>query len=183
MHRIATTSAGANTSGSATIGAHTTTASRIAAMTRMKIVGRISAMGCLDRVTRTVEQKLFTVAPYFIVDDILQSAAFYRDKLGFQFDRIWGQPPQFVIVHRDDVYIMLKSIGSAGNSRPNHTVHADAPWDAYIWVKDADALYDELRSRGVKITREIENEPYGCRDFDVEDNSGYIICFGQNLEA
>jgi uncharacterized glyoxalase superfamily protein PhnB len=131
----------------------------------------------------TTEQKLFGIAPYFIVDDIFQSAEFYRDKLGFEFNRIWGEPPQFVIVYRDGAQIMLKSIGSPGHVRPNHRVYPDACWDAYIRVKDADALYEELRSRGVKITRTIENEPYGCRDFDVEDNSGYILCFGQDLES
>ena len=131
----------------------------------------------------STEQKLFGIAPYFIVDDIFKSAEFYRDKLGFEFNRIWGEPPQFVIVHRDGAFIMLKSIGSLGHVRPNNRVNPDACWDAYIWVKDADALYEELRSRGVKITREIENEPYGCRDFDVEDNSGYILCFGQDLET
>jgi len=62
-------------------------------------------------------------------------------------------------------------------------LNSDACWDAYIWVKDADALYEELRSGGVKITRQIEDAPYGCRDFDVEDNSGYILCFGQDLET
>lgn len=131
----------------------------------------------------STEQKLYGIAPYLIVDDIFQSAEFYRDKLGFQFDRIWGEPPQFVIVHRDGAFIMLKSIGTPGQIRPNYLVNPDACWDAYIWIKDADALYEELRSRGVKITREIENAPYGCRDFDVEDNSGYILCFGQDLET
>jgi uncharacterized glyoxalase superfamily protein PhnB len=129
------------------------------------------------------EQKVYGIAPYFIVDDILQSAEFYRDKLGFYFDRVWGEPPQFVIVHRDGAYIMLKSVGSSGHVHPNNRLNANACWDAYIWVKDADALYDELRSRGVKITRTIENAHYGCRDFDVEDNSGYILCFGQDLET
>jgi uncharacterized glyoxalase superfamily protein PhnB len=131
----------------------------------------------------STEQTLYGIAPYLIVDDIFESAEFYRNKLGFDFNRIWGEPPQFVIVHRDGVHIMLKSIGSPGNVRPNHHVYSDACWDAYIWVKDADALYEELRSRGVKITREIENAPYGCRDFDVEDNSGYILCFGQDIET
>ncbi len=85
------------------------------------------------------------------------------------------------MVHRDRVTIMLKSVGSSGHARPNHRVNPDSCWDAYIWVKDADALYEELQSRGVKITREIETMDYGCRDFDVEDNSGYILCFGQDL--
>jgi uncharacterized glyoxalase superfamily protein PhnB len=131
----------------------------------------------------STEQKLYNVAPYLIVDNIFQSAEFYRDKLGFDFNRIWGEPPQFVIVHRDGVHIMLKCVRAPGNVRPNYHVNPDACWDAYIWVKDADALYEELRSRGVKITREIEDAPYGCRDFDVEDNSGYILCFGQDLDG
>jgi len=78
---------------------------------------------------------------------------------------------------------MLKGLRSPGNIRPNNRVNPDACWDAYIWVKDADALYEEVRSRGVKITREIENAPYGCRDFDVEDNSGHILCFGQDMDT
>lgn len=125
------------------------------------------------------EQKLFAIAPYLVVDDVTGSAEFYRDKLGFEFDRIWGDPPQFVIVHRDEVHIMLKS--SSGRSHPNCSVNPNACWDAYIWVSNADALYEELKSRGVKIVREIEDMDYGCRDFDVEDDSGYILCFGQNL--
>ncbi|MEP7341635.1 MAG: VOC family protein [Acidobacteriota bacterium] len=129
------------------------------------------------------DQKLYGIAPYFIVDDIFLSAEFYRDKLGFHFDRVWGEPPQFVMVRRDGITIMLKSVGSTGHARPNYRVNPDACWDAYIRVKDADALYEELRSGGVKITREICDTDYGCRDFDVEDNSGYILCFGQNLEA
>ncbi len=129
----------------------------------------------------SVEQKLHFIAPYFIVDDVFQAAEFYRNKLGFHFDRIWGEPPQFVMVSRDQIVIMLKSVGSSGYCHPNHRVHPNACWDAYIWVEDADALYEELQARGVKITREIENMEYGCRDFDVEDNSGYILCFGQNL--
>jgi uncharacterized glyoxalase superfamily protein PhnB len=137
----------------------------------------------MNNLSTSTEQKLYGIAPYLIVDDIFKSAEFYRDKLGFDYNRIWGEPPQFVIVHRDGVHIMLKCISSPGNIRPNYHVNPDACWDAYIWVKDADALYDELRSRGVKITREIEDAPYGCRDFDVEDNSGYILCFGQDLEA
>jgi len=129
------------------------------------------------------DQKLYCIAPYFIVDDIVQSAEFYRDRLGFHFNRYWGEPPSFVIVHRDGVFIMLKSLGSPGHGRPNHKVSSDSDWDAYIWVKDARALYEELQSRGVKITREICDTDYGCRDFDVEDNSGYILCFGQDLDA
>jgi catechol 2,3-dioxygenase-like lactoylglutathione lyase family enzyme len=65
-------------------------------------------------------QKFYSIAPFFFVDDIVQSAEFYRDKLGFRFDRFWGRPPSFVMVYRDGVTLMLKSLGSSGNSRPTH---------------------------------------------------------------
>jgi uncharacterized glyoxalase superfamily protein PhnB len=40
-----------------------------------------------------------------------------------------------------------------------------------------------LKSKGVKITREIADRLYGCRDFDVEDCNGYRLCFGQDIEG
>jgi len=42
-----------------------------------------------------VSQPRWSVAPYFIVDDVVATANYYRDKLGFQYDRFWGEPPEF----------------------------------------------------------------------------------------
>jgi hypothetical protein len=33
------------------------------------------------------------------------------------------------------------------------------------------------------ITRSLCDQPYGCRDFDVEDRNGYRLCFGQDIEG
>jgi predicted enzyme related to lactoylglutathione lyase len=67
--------------------------------------------------------------------------------------------------------------------RPNRLVDPEGgAWDSYIWVDDADALNAEFKSKGVKITRDICDQPYGCRDFDVEDCNGYRLCFGHDLE-
>jgi hypothetical protein len=32
----------------------------------------------------------------------------------------------------------------------------------------------------VTIARDIRDEPYGCRDFDIEDCNGYRLCFGHD---
>jgi hypothetical protein len=67
--------------------------------------------------------------------------------------------------------------------RPNRTVDPErGAWDAYIWIDNVDALYVEFKSKGVIIARDICDQPYGCRDFDVDDCNGYRLCFGQNLE-
>ena len=125
----------------------------------------------------------WTVAPYFIVDDVVATANYYRDKLGFTYERFWGQPPSFCMVRRSGVVIMLSQLAKQGIMRPNRLADPQGEaWDAYVWIEDADALHAELVSKGVKIPRGLCDQPYGCRDFDVEDCNGYRLCFGQDLE-
>jgi predicted enzyme related to lactoylglutathione lyase len=88
------------------------------------------------------------------------------------------------MVRRSGIVIMLSQFDAPGNIRPNHLVDPErGAWDAYIWVDAADALLAEYRSRGVKITRDICDQPYGCRDFEVDDLDGYRLCFGHDLEG
>jgi predicted enzyme related to lactoylglutathione lyase len=88
------------------------------------------------------------------------------------------------MVHRNGVVIMLAQLERTGVMRPNRTVDPEGgAWDAYIWIDDADALYAELKSKGTRIARDICDQPYGCRDFDIEDCNGYRLCFGQDLET
>ena len=124
----------------------------------------------------------WSIAPYFIVDDVVATANFYRDKLGFHYDRFWGEPPAFCMVKRGGIIIMLSQFRKKGLMRPNGRVvpEGDA-WDAYIWVEDADALNEEFKSKGVKIARDICDQPYGNRDFDIEDCNGYRLCFGHDI--
>jgi predicted enzyme related to lactoylglutathione lyase len=124
----------------------------------------------------------WSIAPYFIVDDVVASANYYRDKLGFHFDRIFGEPPSFCMVSRGGIIIMLSQFERQGLMRPNNSVEPDGgAWDAYVWVDDADALLKEFRARGVTIARDICEQPYGNRDFDILDCNGYRLCFGHDI--
>ena len=124
----------------------------------------------------------WNVAPVFIVDDVVASANYYRDRLGFAYDRLWGEPPGFCMVYRSRVVIMLSQGERAGLMRPNRLADSEgAMWDAYVWVENADALAAEMKARGVTIVRDVCDQEYGCRDFEVEDCNGYRLCFGQIL--
>ena len=126
----------------------------------------------------------WNVAPVFIVDDVVAAAAYYRDKLGFAYDRLWGEPPGFCMVCRSRVVIMLSQGEKTGLMRPNRLADPeDAMWDAYVWVENADTLAAEFKSRDVTIVRDVCDREYGCRDFEVEDCNGYRLCFGQILEG
>jgi predicted enzyme related to lactoylglutathione lyase len=122
------------------------------------------------------------VAPYFLVPDVVAAANFYRDVLGFTFDRFWGEPPVFCMPQRGGVVIMLSQIHDPALVRPNSAADREGgAWDAYVWVQDADALHAEFVAKGATIARGLCDQEYGCRDFDVLDLNGYRLCFGQNL--
>jgi predicted enzyme related to lactoylglutathione lyase len=124
----------------------------------------------------------WAIAPYFFVDDVVRTANDYRDKLGFHYDRFWGDPPSFCMVKRSGIVIMLSRVLEPGGVRPNRLADPEGEaWDAYVWIEDADGLHEEFQSRGVTIVRDICDQPYGCRDFEVEDCNGYRLCFGQDL--
>ena len=128
-------------------------------------------------------QAHWRIAPYFIVDDVVATADYYRDKLGFHYERFWGEPPCFYMVQRRGIVIMLSQLAKTGVLRPNRIADPEGEaWDAYVWVEDADGLHAEFKSKGVRITRALCDQPYGCRDFDVEDCNGYRLCFGSDSE-
>ncbi|NNF15953.1 MAG: bleomycin resistance protein [Gammaproteobacteria bacterium] len=126
--------------------------------------------------------QLIGSAPILLVTDVIASANYYRDKVGFSYDRIWGDPPGFCILWRDNFHLMLSQVAKPELIVPHHTVVSDM-WNAYFWVNDADALFEELQKRGATIDYELCDKPYGCREFGIKDLDGYDIAFGQELQT
>jgi hypothetical protein len=44
---------------------------------------------------------------------------------------------------------------------------------------DIDEYYNELKNRNIRSAVDIKDEPYGVRDFTVEDIDGYTLTFSQ----
>lgn len=124
--------------------------------------------------------KLIGSAPVLLVKSVVASADYYRDKAGFSYERFWGDPPGFCILWRDDFHLMLNQVDDPALIVPHHTV-ATGLWNVYFWVDDVDALFKELQQRGAKIDYELCDQPYGCREFGIQDLDGYDIGFGQDL--
>ena len=110
------------------------------------------------------------------------AAAHCRDCLGFTFARLWDGPPSFGMMRRDGLTSMLKQHSDddgPGDTNPNGRVtgHEDQ-WDAYVWVEDVGALYDEMKGAGAAIVLEPCDREYDMREFQVVDPDGYQIGFG-----
>jgi catechol 2,3-dioxygenase-like lactoylglutathione lyase family enzyme len=130
---------------------------------------------------------LITIAPFFIVDDLQASLAFYRSKLGFEITYTGGRDGDgedfFGIVERDGVMIMLKALTPEIHPQPNHSRHEWARWDAYVYTSDPDSLYSEYVANVVPMHRPLADTDDGLRAFEVIDNSGYVICFGRRQNS
>jgi hypothetical protein len=50
-------------------------------------------------------------------------------------------------------------------------------FDAYFWPDDVDAMHLELTARGAKIIQPPTDQPYGLREFRVQDPDGHILAF------
>jgi predicted enzyme related to lactoylglutathione lyase len=127
--------------------------------------------------------QLNCVCVCFLVDDVVKSAEYYRDVLGFSFERYWGEPPCFVMMERDGVQFFLSSDGAKGLMRPNRMACPDFTWDAYVNCRNGDALYEEFKAKGAEITRVPEVTFYEMEEFDVRYCNGYTICFGTNTSG
>ena len=124
--------------------------------------------------------QLLRSAPYFPVADVEQSAAHYNRVLGFQREYVGGTPPQFAIVSRDGLSIMLRLVPVPEHISPNEK--QGGTWDAFFWVRDVQALHAELRANGADIVYgPIVQETYQMEEFAVRDREGYVLGFGQAL--
>lgn len=127
----------------------------------------------------TVAPRLTTritgIAPQFLVDDLDRTIAYYRDKLGFTVD--FNYDSFYASVSRDGFAIHLKCAPKTIADREHRKQNEHL--DAYIAVTGVRDLFDDVQSRGARIIKPLEQRPWACLDFYVEDPDGYILCFSE----
>lgn len=126
----------------------------------------------------TAARNLAAISPFFIVKDLQASVRHYVERLGFALD-FQGPPDDVYYAHvsRDGVGVMLKAIAPDVLPQPNHTRHAWARWDAYIYTLDPDGLFAEFQQRGASFVRELSYIDDGLWGFEVADADGYVLAF------
>ena len=121
-----------------------------------------------------------SVSPFFIVRDVEQALAFYRDQLGFDVTFLAPEPsPFFAIVRRGGVQLLLKAVGEDVSPLPNCERHPWARWDGYVHVPDPDALAREFATRDIEFSVSLGDSDDGLRGFELKDRDGYTLFFGR----
>jgi catechol 2,3-dioxygenase-like lactoylglutathione lyase family enzyme len=115
------------------------------------------------------------IAPQFLVDDLDRAIAYYCDKLGFGLD--FKYQSFYAAVTRDGFAIHLKCAPKLAADREHRKQNEHL--DAHISVSGIRALFSELEMRGARVIKPLEERPWACLDFYVEDPDGYILCFSE----
>lgn len=115
------------------------------------------------------------ITPQFLVDDLDRAIAYYRDRLGFTLDFTYES--FYAAVSRDGFKIHLKH----GPKPPGERAFRkqNEHMDVYIAVSGIRDLFGELQRRGADVIKPLEERPWDCLDFYVEDPDGYVLCFSE----
>src|SRR5262245_54347483 len=115
-----------------------------------------------------------TLWPLLAVDDLSASLGFWRDRLGF---KLVGQaesdgPVFWCRLARDGASIMLQ----AADVEDGPVNDRGRGVTLYFVCDDVDALFEEIRSRGLRIDPPTVAY-YGMRQLFVPEPNGYFVCF------
>jgi uncharacterized glyoxalase superfamily protein PhnB len=123
------------------------------------------------------------ISPTLAVRNMKETIQFYRDSLGFKMGMAFpdADNPEYVDLSKDGMVLMFipaQNVGIGIRQKLGIGVNL------YMQINgDIDEYCRELKNRGVRIVVDIKDEPYGIRDFTVEDINGYKLTFNQVSKA
>jgi len=118
-----------------------------------------------------------TEAQLFVAD-IKASCDFYTEKLGFKVAFVYGDPPYYGQVTRDQARLNLRVVGEpvflSDIREREHLLSASL---TVASAKEIKRLFLSYQSAGVRFHRKLKKEPWGARTFIVLDPDGNLILF------
>ena len=119
-----------------------------------------------------MERNVVRTRHVLAVKDLKTEADYYKEQLGFDLD---FTSPGWEFLSFGDFKVMLGECADemTAEATGNHS------WFAHVIVGNVDKVYEEFIERGAKILSNIENKPWGIREFSVVTPDGHRIVFGQ----
>jgi catechol 2,3-dioxygenase-like lactoylglutathione lyase family enzyme len=121
---------------------------------------------------------LGSTAAQLFVSNIKASCDFFTTKLGFVVDFVYGTPPFYGQVKRDNARLALRLVCEpifVGDIREReHLLSAAITVNTASEIK---GLFLEFQSAGVPFHQTLKKEPWGARNFIVRDPDGNLVLF------
>lgn len=120
------------------------------------------------------EAKIISTRYVLAVQNLSKSAVYYQEQLGFR--TVWlGEGWQFLA--RGKFMVML---GECPDEKPAAETNNHS-YFAYADILNIDALFEEFLSKEVQILSQLEDKPWGQREFSIRTIDGHRIMFGEEI--
>ncbi|MCB0544190.1 MAG: VOC family protein [Saprospiraceae bacterium] len=117
--------------------------------------------------------KLIGIAPQLVVKDVVKTAEYYRDVLGFRLINYVLDPPVYAMMERDGFQVHFGQADGdiiKANDQFRKIAH-----DFIIWAPEIDRFFEEVTGKGAEIVEGITTRVYGSREFVIRDCDGHKI--------
>ena len=121
--------------------------------------------------------------PQLFVADIKSSCDFFNGKLGFKIAFTYGEPPFYAQVMRDGVRLNLRCVEQPvidAELRDREELLSASLTVAT--AEEIEALFLEFQASGVTFFQTLKRQPWGARDFIVNDPDGNLLLFAGPAE-
>lgn len=122
--------------------------------------------------TALTTKKFSHTVPSLPVNNLRETIAYYRYVLGFSKEWFWGNPPTDAGISRDNMKLLF-------GKNPDMVKHMQG-FEVMMFVEGIDAIYREHCFKGVTIVSEIEDKPWGVREYTIRDINGYHLRIAEN---
>jgi len=128
------------------------------------------------------DDEFYGVVPVLLVDDIVPTVEYYRDRLGFEVDYVYGDPPHYGSVSRGGAVVHFTKSDPPGRRNGVRRAGPGNGVDAFFVVREVDDLHAGLVQNGVIVITGPASHDYGMREFKIEDVNGYILVFAAEID-
>jgi catechol 2,3-dioxygenase-like lactoylglutathione lyase family enzyme len=120
---------------------------------------------------------LNSVAPQLFVADIKASCEFFTEKLGFQVDFVYGDPPFYAQVIRDNAKFVMRLVHEYVFTDLREREGLLSAAVTVATEEEIKQLFLAYEAEGVRFSQALKKEPWGARTFIVQDPDGNLILF------
>ena len=120
---------------------------------------------------------LTSIAAQLFVADIKASCEFFTAKLGFVVDFIYGDPPFYGQVTRDNARFVLREMDEPVFRDVREREHLISAAITVATVDEIEQLFLSYQVEGVSFHQPLQKEPWGATTFIVQDLDGNLILF------
>ncbi len=121
--------------------------------------------------------KIHSAVPVIATDDIEKSLQYYANVLGFEFDFKYGDPTVYAGVRSGQAEIYFTYDPDLAVAIKEQKLNPEI----FIWVPDADCLFNKHSLSGAEIIETIADRHWGSRQYVIIDINGYHLKFAQPL--